>query len=156
MGIETYGSMVFSWWNRFWTIYMTLMFLWWLFLVKPPFGPFRPWDRPKWSSVYLWGRGCPSPAILVESPPHLRFRTKSGILHNTTRRDPGFGSSYVRYLQTSTKYNGRQKNLITWYKPAILTHFTFPINTIQTISCRGSIHLPGWSRDQPEVENPLG
>jgi hypothetical protein len=39
-------------------------------------------------------------------------------------------------------------------KPTILTHFTFPIKTIQTISCRGSIHLPVWLPDQPEVENP--
>ena len=33
-------------------------------------------------------------------------------------------------------------------------HFTFPINMIQTISCLGSIHLPVWSRDQPEMKNP--
>ena len=46
------------------------------------FDPFRPWDRPKLSSVYLWGRGSPIPAIIVESPLHLRFRIKSGILHN--------------------------------------------------------------------------
>jgi hypothetical protein len=46
-------------WNRFWTMYMTLMFLWWLFFVnsEATFGPFRPWDRPKRSSVYLWGPG---------------------------------------------------------------------------------------------------
>jgi hypothetical protein len=40
---------------------------------------------------------CPSPAIHVESPPHLRFRIKSGILHNTTRRDAVLWSSCVGY-----------------------------------------------------------
>jgi hypothetical protein len=33
--------------------------------------------------------------FLVESPPHLRFRIKSGILHNTTRCDLVLRSSCV-------------------------------------------------------------
>ena len=33
----------------------------------------------------------PDPVNLVESPPHLRFRITSGILHNTTRSDPVLG-----------------------------------------------------------------
>jgi hypothetical protein len=33
----------------------------------------------------------------TESPPHLRFRIKSGILHNTTRRDAVLWSSCVGY-----------------------------------------------------------
>ena len=48
----------------------------------------------------------------------------------------------------------KKKNPIIFWKPIILTYFTFPINTTPIISCHGSIHLPVWSRDQPEVENP--
>ena len=47
-----------------------------------------------------------------------------------------------------------KKNPNIFWKSIILTHFTFPINTIPIISCHGSIHLPVWSQDQPKVGNP--
>ena len=52
---------------------------------------------------------CPSPAIHVESPPHLRFRIKSGILHSTTRCDAFWGHHVSDMVYESPEKDGFSK-----------------------------------------------
>ena len=89
MGIETYDSMVFSAMkqilNDVHDANVSMVTL--LRKQKLLFDPFRPLSRLGWLNVFLLDLNYPSSAILVESPPHLRFRIKSGILHNTIRSD---------------------------------------------------------------------
>ena len=111
------------------------------------------------NSTYVW------PADLkrhlkskhLSSSSHIRLPQSSSSSRSSSSHtrlpQSSSSSSHACLPQSSTKYNGRQKNLITWYKPTILTHFTFPINTIPIISCHGSIRLPVWLPDQQEVEN---
>ena len=54
--------------------------------------------------------------------------------------------------RSSNTHRVMKKNLIIFWKPTILTHFTFPINTIPIISCRGSIRLPVWLQDLQAVD----
>jgi len=58
----------------------------------------------------------------------------------------------IRRRRSSNTHRIMKKNLIIFCKPTILTHFTFPINTIPIISCRGSIRLSVWLQDLQAVD----
>jgi hypothetical protein len=58
---------------------------------------------------------CPSPAIHVESPPHLKFSIKSGILHNTTDAMWYWGHHVSDMVYESPDKDGFSKTIILWF-----------------------------------------
>ena len=112
-------------------------------MMKPLFDLFRPWDRPKWLNVFLWCRGSPSPVNLVESPLHLRFRIKSGILHYTTRCDTVLGSSYIgspdkdEFSTSGRSGNHTDKRMDPWHE---MTGIVF-IGDVKYVRIVGLCHV---------------
>ena len=119
-------------WNRFWTMYITLMFLWWLFFVNR--------EATLWSVSFMrssrvikcfsLGSKLSKSAILVESPLHLRFRIQSGIHHKMR-----FGIEIIMCLILCTN---------------LLTKTDFPLSVGPKITLvNGCTHGMKWSGSFP-------
>jgi hypothetical protein len=85
-----------------------------------------------------------TPAAATTTSSSRRRRWERDIRHSRRRHRRRWERNIRhsrRHRRSSHAHRVMKKNLIIFWKPTILTHFTFQTDTIPIISCRGSIHL---------------